>query len=85
MDIKRALNVISLLESVASKQMDPAKAIKEWPDIDSEKDKLIASAWHDLSHYENDIDIRTKDSEFDSKMREGLRNKASKIRFKYHI
>ncbi len=85
MENERALKVIKILEQVAFKQLDPTLALKDWPDIDLETDDLIATSWHDLSHYENDIDIRQNEPRFDAKMREGLRNQAEKIRKKYNL
>jgi hypothetical protein len=85
MENDRALKAASLLELVASGQMNPTSALNEWPDIDSEPDDLISASWHDLSHYENDVDIRKRDSRFEAKMREGLKNQAAKIRKKYNL
>ena len=83
-DVK-IVKIVSLLESVASGQMDPALALKEWPDIDSETDDLIATGWHELSHYENDVDLRESDSEYDANMRALLKKWAVKIRGKYGL
>ena len=75
--------VIALLEGVSDGLVNADQALREWPSIDSEKDDLIKSAWHDLSHFATDKDIRTKEKEYDSRQRELLRNTAKEIRKKY--
>jgi hypothetical protein len=82
---EKVLKIISLLESVATEHMDPALALKAWPEIDSESDRLIASSWHELHHYFTDIDIREKDPGYGVKQREGLRKRATEIRQKYEL
>jgi hypothetical protein len=63
--------------------MEPNKGLKLWPDIDSEPDPLIASIWHDLSHFASDDDIRAKDKEYETYQIDLLKNGANKIRDKY--
>jgi hypothetical protein len=76
--------VVRLLKSVARRDIDPTVALEAWPTpIDEEDDPLVAAAWHELTHYENDVDIRTKDPEFDKNMRDDLYRRAVEILTKY--
>ena len=83
MDIERAKKSTRLLQMVVEGEIDPATALKQWPDIDTELDDLIEASWHDLSHYVNDDDIRLKDPEYDQQQKKLLADKAEKIRKKY--
>lgn len=85
MDINRAKKSSHLLEMVLAGEIDPAAALKQWPDIDTEQDDLIEASWHDLSHYANDDDIRSKDPDHDQQQKKLLADKAEKIRKKYSI
>jgi hypothetical protein len=80
---KRIDTVVSLLRQVADGLMDADRAIREWPSIDQEKDKLIAASWHDLSHFSADADIRGRDEKYDAFQRQLLRDRADAIRQKY--
>lgn len=75
--------VVSLLEMVADGRIPAASALEKWPDIDRETDDLIASAWHELSHFVTDEDIRRRDNDYDLYQRSLLKEKASRIRQKY--
>ena len=78
--------IISFLENVAADKMLAKNAIGSWPDnIDEEKDKLIANAWHSLSHFMVDDDIREKDKTYSEYQRKELLEFAEKIRKKYQI
>jgi len=85
MDIDRAKQSIRLLEMVLAGKADPVTALDQWPDIDAEQDELIEASWHDLSHYANDDDIRSKDPEYDQQQKKILADKAEKIRKKYSL
>ena len=85
MDIDRAKESTRLLEMVLAGEIDPAAALKQWPDIDSEQDDLIEASWHDLSHYANDDDIRSKDPEYEKQQKQLLADKANKIKKKYSL
>ncbi len=69
--------------NVAEGRVDPHEGLKLWPDIDSEPDPLIASIWHDLSHFANDDHIRAKDKKYEIYQIDLLKNGATKIREKY--
>ena len=79
----RIHGIIWLLEMVANEQISAASALAKWPDIDRETDSLIAGAWHDLSHFATDEDIRRRDNAYDLYQRNLLREKATRIREKY--
>jgi hypothetical protein len=80
----RILAVARLLKSVARRDIDPTVALEAWPTpIDEEDDPLIASAWHELTHYENDVDIRTKDPKHDKRRRNDLYRRACEILTKH--
>ena len=76
-------NILNILTNVAKGTMNPNEGLKLWPDIDLEPDPLIASVWHDLSHFVADDDIRAKDKEYETYQRNLLKNGAAKIREKY--
>jgi hypothetical protein len=75
--------VVSLLEMVADGQMPATSALAKWPDIDRETDRLIATAWHDLSHFATDDDIRRRDGAYDRYQRDLLKERARRIREKH--
>ena len=72
--------------AVARGDLDAKHALDKWPgNIDTEKDRLIRSAWHDLSQYYADADIRARDTEYAEDQKEMLLNDANQIRRKYEI
>lgn len=75
--------IISLLEGVAEGDIDPDQALIEWGDVDKEQDELIASGWHELTHFAVDDDIREKSEKYDSYQRQLLKDYAKKILEKY--
>jgi hypothetical protein len=75
--------VVSLLELVADGQIPAASALEKWHGIGRERDSLIAAAWHDLSHFAADDDIRRRDDAYHLYQRKLLQEKASRIREKY--
>jgi hypothetical protein len=80
---KKIYLILHLLDEVIADRKNPSEALKEWPDPNSTEDKLLASSWHDLSHYAVDVDIRTKDVNYDYYMKGLLRKNAGEIREKY--
>lgn len=57
---------IELLEKVLSGELDATQALALWPDIDTESDPAVVVAWHDLSHFSADADIREKDRAYEA-------------------
>lgn len=74
-----ANKVAEWLERVANGDTEAADVLKLWPEVDT-GDHLLAAAWHDLSHFAADADIREKDIQYDEYQRTLLRSRASAIR-----
>jgi hypothetical protein len=70
----------SCLELVADGQLDPDDAIRRCGNPDRYADPLLAKAWHLLSHFVNDRDIRRRDSDYESQQMARLREYAKAIR-----
>ena len=68
------------LELVADGKLDPADAIEKCGDPDRYADPLLAKAWHLLSHFANDVDIRRRDIEYTNQQLARLRQYAAAIR-----
>lgn len=73
-------NIVELLEGAAAGSIGASQALASWPDPDDEKDETIKSAWHELSHYATDEDIRSRDPEYERFMRENLAALAKRVR-----
>lgn len=67
-----------LLEQVATGGMDPGRALSEWPDF-PERDRLLDAAWHHLSHFATDADIREKDGRYAEYQKQLLRKRIEDI------
>lgn len=50
-----AARIAFALEAVAAGDLSASSAMSQWPEI---QDGLLEAAWHELSHFENDADIR---------------------------
>jgi len=74
--------IVSLLEGVAEGSIDSDQALRDWGDVDKEPE-LIASAWHELSHFDTDKDIREKDKEYEINRQKVLKVYAKRILEKY--
>lgn len=74
----RIAKIVTLLESVANNKIDPTLALQQWPDIETETDKLLAASWHDLSHFAADRDIRERDPSYATYQRNLLLDRAKK-------
>jgi hypothetical protein len=72
--------IVELLEGVVSRTIGASQALESWPDPDDETDETIKSAWHELSHYATDEDIRSRDPEYERFMTENLAALAKRIR-----
>ncbi|GJL80146.1 MAG: hypothetical protein NPINA01_31350 [Nitrospinaceae bacterium] len=80
---KRIEKIVSLLKKVAEGKLDPDQALIEWGDVDQEQDELIASSWHELTHFADDDDIREKDKEYEVYQQNLLKDYAKRIFEKY--
>ena len=83
MKTQKIKNIIEILNNVAEGIISGKDGLIKWPDIDSEEDSLIATSWHDLSHYATDGDIREKDKDYADYQRGLLKTRAKEIGEKY--
>jgi hypothetical protein len=79
-DRRRAEQAASLLEGVLSGSIEPAQALESWPYLDDETDEALKSAWHELSHYVADQDIRGREPEYEQFIKETLAAFVKEIR-----
>jgi hypothetical protein len=56
--------------------------MSRWTEI---RDRLLDEAWHELSHFENDVDIRRRDEAYDRYQRDCLRELAWRIRDRFGV
>ena len=84
MDRVKAAIAATLLDRVARGELDPAVALREWPQSD-ERDALLESAWHDLSHFATDADVRAKDSRYAAYQISVLQKRAQQIRDQHSV
>jgi len=56
--------IIKLLFLVLDDKISAKEAIDKWPKINSQVDKKINIAWHELWHFYSDEDIRKKDKKY---------------------
>jgi len=84
-ELEKGSIVTRLLEMVAMGELKSSVALDRWPDIDSETDDLIASSWHELTHFDADQDIRDRDKEYSEYQRNLLMECVRKIREKYSL
>ena len=75
--------IATLLERVAALEIDADEALLGWSDVDKESDPLLAIAWHQLSHFAADRDIRQRDSAYARRQQTDLRRIAQSIRDRY--
>ena len=81
----RIAKIVTLLENVAGNRIDSGVALQQWPDIETETDKLLAASWHDLSHFAADRDIRDRDPSYATYQRDLLLDRAKKIKEKFNL
>jgi hypothetical protein len=77
-----AARIATALEAVAAGEMSALTAMSHWPEI---RDRLLDAAWHELSHFENDADIRERDADYNHYQRDCLREFASRIRDQFGL
>jgi hypothetical protein len=56
--------IVGLLKDVSAGLKRPEAALHEWPNVENEPAQSIRRAWHNLSHYAADADIREKDPRY---------------------
>lgn len=82
MNSLKAVAAAALLEQVANGERSAVSALEEWPQ-DIGADPLLDASWHDLSHFANDSDIRTKDLKYATYQKSRLLTRAQQVREKY--
>ncbi len=75
-NVKKAIVV---LEKVLAGNMSADEALVEWPTVDEESNEIVIGAWHELTHYAADADIRMKDPEYAEYQREQLTSYVSRL------
>src|SRR5437660_680801 len=60
MDTETARIVTRLLELVVKGNIEPTEALAQWPQT-ADAEPVFGAAWHDLTHFAADDDIRQKD------------------------
>ena len=80
MDETKTEMLARLLEAVAAGELDAKEAMRQWPNADTESDELLSASWHDLLHYAEDSDIRTRDPKYAAYQCELLLQRAQQIR-----
>jgi predicted class III extradiol MEMO1 family dioxygenase len=69
-----------ILERVLSGDVAPELALYEWPNIVSEDNAILIAAWHDLSHFATDEDIRRKDRRYADYQRDLLERRIKEMK-----
>ena len=57
-------DMLRILENVLAGDMSADDALIAWPSVEDELDEVLIGAWHELTHYAADADIRAKDQEY---------------------
>jgi hypothetical protein len=79
--LTRKETMINLLSKVLDGTLSSGDAIKAWPDIDDPTDdKTMKNAWHSLYHYNVDVDIRSKEPEYEVQQKAALQSYLDKLR-----
>jgi hypothetical protein len=76
---------VELVEQAASGEIDASQALASWPCSVDECDDLVATAWHELSHFDTDADIRAREPEYAELGKRTLRDLARKLRQQYAL
>jgi Lon protease-like protein len=84
MEVETSRRIVDLLRAVARGELDGARALEQWPDK-AEENTLFAAAWHNLSHFVNDEDIRKKDEAYQEYQAETLLRNADEIDARYGV
>jgi len=82
MDSNKARVAVALLGDVVNDRLDATEALKAWPEV-TQEDPLLQLAWHDLSHFAVDADIRARDPKYAEYQRDLLTNRIGEIRESY--
>jgi hypothetical protein len=78
--VERARVAVEILARVLSGEAAAYLALDEWPNIDSEDNALLIAAWHDLTHFAVDEDIRRDDRCYADYQRDLLMRRVREIK-----
>jgi len=81
----KAREIAEILEGVVAGVLDGGRALDRGPDLETESDRLLTSAWHHLQHFVDDADIRRRDLEYAQSQRGVLLRYAREIGAAYRI
>jgi hypothetical protein len=77
-----AADVAALLDAVADGAISASQALARWPTV---SDRRLKIARHEVTHVENDIDIRERDPDYARYQRDSLRELAWQVRQRFGI
>jgi hypothetical protein len=83
--MEKIKNIIALLDGVIDGVIPANDALQCWPNIDAETDDVVTQAWHDLSHYASDEDIRERDPDYAKYQKTLLQSHIYELKSKYTI
>lgn len=63
MDISNVQQVVTILEQLTRGELEAGEALSRWPDF-ATRNAILDRAWHDLSHFAEDADIRQRDRRY---------------------
>lgn len=78
-----ALRVAAALEDAATGARSVDVVLRDGPDLEDERDRLLTGAWHHLQHFADDGDIRSNEPGYDRAQRDLLLRYAKEIRRAY--
>ena len=81
----KIVKIVSLLKGVANNTLDARAALKQWPDMGSETDNLLADSWHELTQFAADKDLHAGDPDYTAYQKDLLLDRAKTIREKYQL
>ena len=84
MNFEHAQAAVRLLKLVVAGEIDAARALDEWPQSGGRENTLDV-AWHDLSHFAADGDIRSKDERYTRYQTELLKSRIAEIERAYSL
>jgi hypothetical protein len=82
MDSNKARVAVALLEDVVNDRQGATDALAAWPE-GTQEDPHLALAWHDVSHFAVDADIRERDPKYAEYQRDLLTKRIRAIRESY--
>ena len=79
--ISRKQTIIDLLSKFLAGSLSSEEALNAWPDNDdTTDDRLMKNAWHSLSHYDVDSDIRAREPAYEARQKADLQKILDKLK-----